>query len=103
MYDIYIGEVETERLELIFSLEEEEHEKFFSFLLKKDKNFSYPYLNQLKNYEYSVNFYRNEIFILQEELESIKTTMNFIFLEKLRLACEIALEKNLELICSGEE
>lgn len=100
MYDIYIGNVESEKFELIISLEQKTHEYFFSSL--NEEIVSCPYLYQLKDYADTVNYYSPEIAKLQIELESIKIE-DSLFFEAIKFACQMSIRSRLDLIFSGED
>jgi hypothetical protein len=100
MYNIYIGNTNTESLKLLFTLDKERHNELFEFI--KSNNIEIKILNEFKCYKDTINLFNNEIKILIKELEYINEIKNMDFPRKLREACNEALENDLELICSGE-
>ena len=103
MYDIYIGNAITEDFKLLFSFTEKEHNELFTFMDSIKYN-NYKMLNEIREYNNSVNFFPNEIVILKSEVNYINGIKKGIqFSNALEKACNEAIKSNLELICSGEK
>jgi hypothetical protein len=100
MYNIYIGNTNTESLKLLFTFNKEKHNELFEFIEAND--IEIKILNEFKDYNGTINIFKNEIIILLKELDYINKIKNIDFSIKLGMACNEALERDLELICSGE-
>ena len=100
MYDIYVGDTMEETLELLYSFTEKNHREFFNFI--DSNNLKIGILNELRVYDETVNFSREEIKLIRKELDKINKITDMDFLISIIKACNKALDKKLELICSGE-
>jgi hypothetical protein len=100
MYSIYVGNTKTEKLELLYSFSKDEVLKLFKFIDMDGIKFGF--LEELRDIDGTVNFFCLEIPFLKEAFEYYREIMNETFLDSLINACNVAIEKKLELICYRE-
>ena len=103
MYDIYTGDTIKGKFNLLFTFSEKEHTELFVYMDTINYN-KHKMLNEIKNYNETVNFSYNEIILLKKELNFINSINKNIGISiALEKACNEAIKNGLELICSGEK